>query len=789
MKTNMNIKLKHAINNLRINPGRTLLVLFALVIGLWGLGSLSVSYTILRNDLTENFIRTKPAHVTITSKDFSSFDIDQFRDRPDVESAEFRDITTELIEVYPNRWFPLILFGVEDFTNFHLGEFFLEKGQKVPPAGTILIEREGLKLSTLDVGSSVRIRGRNSEIINVPISGICYDPALAPGTMEHMIYGYTDKKTYSMISGKESNRQLIFRLNNISSRQDIQRLTSLIAENLRSDEITIEKISIPVPDEHPHQFQLDSLMYLQACIGLLAFVMGVILVWQLMNAIMARHVRQIGILKAVGASRNQVLFTYSIMVFILGLVSCVIAIPLAIKTGFGYAAFVAGVLNFEILTQSLPFQLYFFLISAGILFPFIASFSTLSKGVDLSVVEALADYGAKLERSNSSVTKLPLSSKMSMAVRNTMRQKTRLIITIAALALGIAIFNSGFNLRQSLITALDEIRSSLNYDVQVILKDQLSFDQVAKHFDSIDNVDQMEAWSGGTCVVHTGKYNYANEISVIAPPYNTELINMQLFEGRWFENSEEPEIVVNPRAFEIFEDPEIGKSYEVYLQGQKVRLKLTGIIDSFGPPIIYMDREVFDRACNHEHNIKRIVFSAEDKELRKIALLQRDIETAIESSDLSVLSLASNVGLLASIYAHLNIILTMVTVLALLVLIVSALGMASAMGVNILERTREIGVLRAIGAVPKLIRGMFVIEGMVVICISIMIGLVVAWPLSTLMAWFFGGLIFRIPMDYAFSISGFLITVSVTLGFGWLASRIPAAKAGKISTREALAYE
>ena len=53
------------------------------------------------------------------------------------------------------------------------------------------------------------------------------------------------------------------------------------------------------------------------------------------------------------------------------------------------------------------------------------------------------------------------------------------------------------------------------------------------------------------------------------------------------------------------------------------------------------------------------------------------------------------------IYDHLNIILTLLAFLAMLVLVVSALGMASATGINIMERTREIGVLRAIGATPK----------------------------------------------------------------------------------------
>ena len=56
----MNTKFKKALSDLLINPGRTALVIFALVIGLWGVGSILVTYTILKNDLNENYKRTNP---------------------------------------------------------------------------------------------------------------------------------------------------------------------------------------------------------------------------------------------------------------------------------------------------------------------------------------------------------------------------------------------------------------------------------------------------------------------------------------------------------------------------------------------------------------------------------------------------------------------------------------------------------------------------------------------------------------------------------------------------------
>ena len=143
------------------------------------------------------------------------------------------------------------------------------------------------------------------------------------------------------------------------------------------------------------------------------------------------------------------------------------------------------------------------------------------------------------------------------------------------------------------------------------------------------------------------------------------------------------------------------------------------------------------------------------------------------------------------IYAHLNIILTIIVFLALTVLVVSALGMASATGINIMERTREIGVLRAIGATPKMIYRLFVAEGMIISVASVFLGLLLSWPLSSAASPVFGNLMLGdgASLRFAFSANGFWITLVATVVFGWLASRIPARRAIKVSTREALAYE
>lgn len=788
----MNIKFKKALSELRINPGRAALVIFALVIGLWGVGSLLVSTTILRSDLRENFTSTAPPHVVLTSNDFDKLDMAAFRKRPEIESAEFRCLSLQRVEVYPDNWIPLWLFGVEDFKNFKLAQLYNEKGKRSPEPGTMLIERDGQLISNLTLGSRARVRAIN-RVVEVPITGISFDPAQAPATQDHFIYAYVDKKTYTDITGESSNQRLIFRLKDVKSKQDVQAKTDRIVQELKSQGIAVNTVNIPRFSEHPHQWQLNTLLLLQGSIGFLAFLMGAVLVSQLMAAILSQQIRQIGILKAIGASRFQVFEIYISMVLILGIAASVIAIPLAVASGFAFSRFVALKLNFNILTNHLPLHLYFLLVSAGMLMPVLFSLPYLLKGVRVSVYEALSDYGIRQEShgKNRSAHALLMPTILVMAFRNTLRRKRRLMITVTTMALGVAIFDTGFNVRQSLWTLLSDVKEGMRHDVQVVLRNQMPKEQALAPFRSLDNVDRIETWNGGKGEVQSRVVSTAEGVGVVALPYNTDLVNLRVEKGRWLQGSKEPEVVMNQHAVELYGDPKVGEFRYLKLAGKELAVKLVGVVWELDKPKIYIDEKQYDDFANPDHLVNSLMFVAKDKSYDKVMALKREIEKAIAPTDLSVLYVMSQAERVKIVYDHLNIILTIIVFLALTVLVVSALGMASATGINIMERTREIGVLRAIGATPEMIYRLFIAEGMIVSVAGIFLGLLLSWPLSIAASPFFGNLMLGegALLRFAFSAYGFWITLATTIIFGWLAGRIPARKAIRISTREALAYE
>ena len=106
-----------------------------------------------------------------------------------------------------------------------------------------------------------------------------------------------------------------------------------------------------------------------------------------------------------------------------------------------------------------------------------------------------------------------------------------------------------------------------------------------------------------------------------------------------------------------------------------------------------------------------------------------------------------------------------------------------------LERTREIGVIRVVGGVKKVIFEIVVVEGIFVGFLSWLIGAVLAFPLSLGLNYILGLTLLRVPLIHIFPLWGIFLWLAVIIVLAIIASLIPARNAARISIRETLAYE
>jgi putative ABC transport system permease protein len=761
-------------NDVRSGGSRSLLVVFALALGLWGVGSVAVSFRILSPDLRRNFLGTEPPHAIITLESARSLDPRSFG--PSVEAAEYRDFALLRIEVKPNEWIPLWLFGVEDFEKARLAKLQAQSGAFVPPPGTMVIERDARLISDLDAGVTAKVRSGSKNLL-VPIAGVVFDPAQAPATQDHFVYAYADQATWAGMSGQESGHRLILRFHDVHSEADVrQKIADLKLPASAA-------VQIPPFEQHPHQWQLNLLLGIIGSVGLLAFLMSSVLVSQVIEALLASQIRQVGILKAIGASRSKVFGLYSIYLLFFAVLSGVLAVPLSALSGQAFAAFVARILNFDVLTRNVPTETWVLLCGAALILPFLFAFPTLARAGRISVREALAD--ARIVASERG----PRAG--SWALRNLARRPARSLIAIGATALGVAIFVTGFNMRESLYRFLTSSRDAMRYDLQVVLLKPMDTQRFAQVFAGLSGVAASEFWNGGRGALQSKVVGTDSGLGVVALPPGTDLFAPKILQGRFIAASDSPEAALNQTGWETMGRPAIGSTISLTIEGVDRRAVLVGIIEEFEKGKVYLDQKFWDLWANLAHLANTLTIVGGDRSHEGVMELKRRVEKIVATSDLQILFVMSQAERTKIIADHLDIVLFTFTLLAFLVLGVSALGQASASSITVRERTREIGVLRAIGAVPRRITGLFVAEGMWTVGTGLFLGIVLSWPLSQAGSALFGALMIGedAVLRFAWNLWGLAITAAITLIFGGLASRVPAQAAIRVSTRSALSYE
>jgi putative ABC transport system permease protein len=136
-----------------------------------------------------------------------------------------------------------------------------------------------------------------------------------------------------------------------------------------------------------------------------------------------------------------------------------------------------------------------------------------------------------------------------------------------------------------------------------------------------------------------------------------------------------------------------------------------------------------------------------------------------------------------------NIVIGMLLTLAVIVALVGGIGLMGSLSISVVERTREIGVMRAIGAGSGTMMGMFVMEGVLQGLLSWAMAVPVSFILGKRLANALGQTMFEANLDFAYNFEAVLIWLVMILVISTLASILPARNATVISVRESLAYE
>ncbi len=798
-------------SDLWANKVRTVLMTLSLAAGVFGVGVIMNTKAILDRNFAAGFAAVNPASATLVTDAFDDDWVKAVRRLPEIQEAEGRRKVTVRLQVGPDKWLDLELYAIDDYDQMRVNKVRPEDGAWPPPKHQVLLERSALQLADLAglaSGDKLLVRTPDDNLHELRLAGFAFDFNQTPVLGANKVYGYITLETMGSLGQPRDYNELSFVVaENRLDESYIRQVADQITDKLEKNGLTVYAINVPPPGEHPMQKPVSAMMLILGTLGSLSLLGSGFLVVNMISALMVQQIRQIGLMKAIGARTGQVMSLYLAIIFILSLLALVIAVPLTIGGARVLATFFATMLNLDLNNFQIPHQVLAAQVSIGLIVPLAATLYSIRLGTAITVREAIGDYGVSQELISSGrfdqflerIRNLPRPFLLSW--RNLFRRKGRLALTLITLSLSGALFITVANARASLLYTLDNSFAYRKYDLQVDLSRPYRVDKIEHEALTTPGLVKIESFNFIAPVNRLrADGSESDNMVLFAMADGTEMFRPPLVQGRWLYPQERQAMVVNTALLRDEPDLQLGDELRLKfekcercdgvekIEEQETTWQIVGIFEeTMAPASVYVNNSAFTRAAGGVGRATTAWVTTAQHEVEFVTKVTKGLERQLEQADLQIKSTKTLRAQYEAEAFHFNVMTLTLMVMAVLLAVVGGLGLMGTMSVNVIERTREIGIMRAIGASSGAVFQVFLIE-------SLLVGLL-SWPIGVLAALLFGklltdaiGRVMESTLIYTFSVGSVFLWFIIVTVIAVLATLQPAWKAMRLSVREVLAY-
>jgi putative ABC transport system permease protein len=387
-----------------------------------------------------------------------------------------------------------------------------------------------------------------------------------------------------------------------------------------------------------------------------------------------------------------------------------------------------------------------------------------------------------------------------LTISNTFRRKWRVLLMQVALVMSGLIFMMVVSVRDSVVYTFDEVLFSiLNYDINFVLSEAERIEPVETMTRNHPDVTAVEMWglASGSLRLQGQPESEDDESSLMfGVELPTTLYGYQLRAGRWLEPDDTYAVVLNQ---ELANEAGLRVGDWITFQygpRQSTDWQIVGLV--FDPILTnsaHVPRATLLRETGNVGRAQTVWIQTRFDNVEDHAALATELRThyAERQFDVSpqrgvfgVSDTATETG--QSIINQFSFIVGLLGIMAVIIGAVGSIALSGTLSLSVLERRREIGVMRAIGASSWDILRLFVGEGLLLGWLSWLIALPFSYFAGQVMLNGIGAA-FQLDLVYKYTPLGTIMWLVIITILSVLASILPARGAIRVSVRESLAYQ
>ncbi len=781
---------------------RTLLVVLSIAVGIFAVGVVMGGRGVLTREFDTDYLSSASPSAEFYATDFDTSVLRRIESRNDVRAAEARrDVgvryTTEAVPTTSTAgWSTADLWALPDFGSIHVQKITPESSMSWPPGpGQIVLESSVLQVQRFSIGDTITVETVDGNRARLRVVGFAHDINAVPTKFSDTVVGYMSMSTLDALKVPDRFNYLALSLDPSLSQAAASRIAVDVRDrDLAAAGVQVRRLVVPKPGSHFLGDIFKAVSLLLLALGVLSLALSGFLVVTTVSAIMAQQVRQIGIMKAVGGRARQVMVMYLTMVAAFGGMAVVLGVPAALWGQRWFVAYAADTLNFRVVDWNPPASVVALEVAVGVLAPVLAAIVPVRQGARTSVVTALnatgisPDFGHGLvDRFLGLVRGLPRP--VALSLRNTFLRKGRLALTLTTLVLASAVVMAVLTVRASTLQTVDNIANFWIYDAQVFFARPEPGADLAREARKIAGVTAVETRVEASASMKRQDGTELQGIYAVGLPPDSTFVNPTITAGRWLQPGDTHGIVVNADVIKDQPYLTVGDTVRLKMQGKEDDWKIVGIATGqMRGSIIFFTRDALDAALNANGSVTRLVVKTADHSADAQERVAVALETRLDKAGYATSGSETQSEQKATIAGQLGILVTFLAIMAGILSAVGVIGLTGTMTINVLESTREIGVMRSIGASHGSIFGIFITEGVVVALMAWALGALLSFPLSV---WLVGALgsAMALPLAFHFSWEGVGLWLVLVVAIAVVASLIPAWNASRVSVRDAISYE